>query len=83
MESVPVSPVYLEPVPPDRRSDPKVRRQMSGPAIRAFLNVAKAWELDSEERRCLLGWPVGTIDGWVVGWTEGWAEGWPVGCIEG
>ena len=57
MESVPVSPVYLEPVPPDRRSDPKVRRQMSGPAIRAFLNVAKAWELDSEERRCLLGWP--------------------------
>jgi hypothetical protein len=42
---------------PDRRRDPKVRRQMSGPAIRTFLNVAEAWKLSNEEQRALLGWP--------------------------
>jgi hypothetical protein len=44
-------------VAPDRRRDPKVRKQMSGPAIRTFFNLADAWELSNEERRALLGWP--------------------------
>lgn len=45
------------PVAPDKRRDPKVRRQMSGPAIRTFLNVAETWKLSSDEQRGLLGWP--------------------------
>jgi hypothetical protein len=44
-------------VAPDRRRDPKIRRQMSGPAVRAFLNVAEAWNLSNEAQRALLGWP--------------------------
>ena len=44
-------------VAPDKRRDPKIRRQMSGPAVRAFLNVAEAWNLSNEARRALLGWP--------------------------
>jgi hypothetical protein len=43
-------------VPVDRRRDPKVRRQMSGPAMRTFFNVAEAWKLTNEEQRALLGW---------------------------
>jgi hypothetical protein len=43
-----------------RRSDPKVRRQMSGPAMRTFFNVAEAWGLNNEEQRALLGWPPGS-----------------------
>ena len=42
---------------PDSRSDPKVRKQMSGPAVRSFFNVADAWSLNNEEQRALLGWP--------------------------
>jgi hypothetical protein len=45
------------PLSPDRRRDPKVRKQMSGPAIRTFFNVAAAWELTGDEQRALLGWP--------------------------
>lgn len=45
------------PVPPDRRRDPKIRRQMSGPAMRTFFNVAGTWTLTNEEQRALLGWP--------------------------
>jgi len=44
-------------VPPDRRRDPKVRRQMSGPALRTFFQLAEAWRLSGEEQRALLGWP--------------------------
>lgn len=47
----------LPPVPPGRRRDPKVRREMSGPALRTFFNVAQAWRLSSSEQRALLGWP--------------------------
>ncbi len=47
----------LPPVAPDRRRDPKVRKQMSGPAIRTFFHVAEAWSLSNEEQRALLGWP--------------------------
>jgi hypothetical protein len=40
----------------DRRN-PAVRRKMSGPAVRTFLNVARAWLLSNDEARALLGWP--------------------------
>ena len=46
-----------EPIGTDRRHDPGVRRRLSAPAMRTFLNVAKAWELGVEEQRALLGWP--------------------------
>jgi hypothetical protein len=39
------------------RQDPEVRRRLSGPAIRAFLNIAAAWELGVGQQRALLGWP--------------------------
>ena len=44
-------------IPSDRRRDPKVRREMSGPAIRAFFGVSEAWRLTNDEQRALLGWP--------------------------
>src|SRR5258708_27896507 len=44
-------------IPPARRRDPAVRRQMSGAAIRTFLNIARGWQLSVEEQRGLLGWP--------------------------
>lgn len=47
----------IRPVDPGHRNDPKVRRQMSGPALRSFLQVAAIWELSTEEQRALLGWP--------------------------
>lgn len=47
----------LPEIPPDRRRDPKVRRQMSAPALRTFFHVAEAWGLANEEQRALLGWP--------------------------
>jgi hypothetical protein len=50
-------PAASKPVPADQRRDPKVRRQMSGPAMRTFLNLAGAWQLTVEESRGLLGWP--------------------------
>jgi hypothetical protein len=47
----------IPPIPPDKRGDPKVRRQMSGPAMRAFLRIAGIWDLNGNEQRALLGWP--------------------------
>jgi hypothetical protein len=44
-------------IPAGRRSDPKIRKQMTGPALRTFFNVAEAWKLTNEEQRALLGWP--------------------------
>jgi len=49
--------VTVPPVNPDHRRDPKVRHEMSGPALRTFFNVAGAWQLSSAEQRALLGWP--------------------------
>jgi hypothetical protein len=46
-----------QPIPPDRRSDPQVRKRMSGPAIRSFLNIAGRWKLSVDEQRGLIGWP--------------------------
>jgi hypothetical protein len=47
----------FNPVAASERRDPKVRRRMSGPAIRTFFNIAEAWHLSNEEQRALLGWP--------------------------
>jgi Protein of unknown function (DUF2384) len=37
--------------------DPEARRRLSGPALRAFFNLAEAWRLTVGEQRGLLGWP--------------------------
>jgi hypothetical protein len=50
-------PTAAEPIALDRRSDPDVRRRMSGPAMRTFFNLAERWKLSVGERRALLGWP--------------------------
>lgn len=47
----------LEIIPADRRHEAGVRRTMSGPAMRTFLNIASSWKLSVEEQRALLGWP--------------------------
>jgi len=48
----------LPQIGPDRRRDPKVRREMSAPAMRTFFKIAEEWKLNTEEQRGLLGWPV-------------------------
>jgi hypothetical protein len=45
------------PLPPAERQDPAVRRRLSAPALRAFFNVARAWQSSVAEERGLLGWP--------------------------
>lgn len=57
MELVKREGLQLTPLAAVKRRDPRVRKQMSGPAIRTFLNVAAAWSLSTEEQRGLLGWP--------------------------
>jgi hypothetical protein len=49
-----------DPIAIDRRSDPEVRKTMSGPAMRSFLNIAERWKLSVDEQRGLLGWPAGS-----------------------
>ena len=49
--------VQVAAIPPDKRQEPGVRRRLSGPALRTFFNVARAWQLTVEEARGLLGWP--------------------------
>lgn len=39
------------------RQDPDVRRRLSGPGLRAFFTIARAWALTTTEARALLGWP--------------------------
>jgi Antitoxin Xre/MbcA/ParS C-terminal toxin-binding domain len=46
-----------EAVPAAERHLPAVRRRMSAPAMRAFFNVAAAWQLSTADQRALLGWP--------------------------
>jgi len=46
----------IPPVGPDSRRDPKLRKQMSGPAIRAFFQIADAWSLSNRDQIALLGW---------------------------
>ncbi|HEY6360363.1 MAG TPA: antitoxin Xre-like helix-turn-helix domain-containing protein [Vicinamibacterales bacterium] len=47
---------WAPPAAADRR-DPAVRRRLSAPALRAFFNIARAWQLSVAEERGLLGWP--------------------------
>jgi hypothetical protein len=44
-------------IPPEQRSDPAMRRRLSGPALRTFFRIADAWSLSVLEQRALLGWP--------------------------
>jgi hypothetical protein len=46
----------ITPAGPDRRRDPKMRKQMSAPAIRAFFQIADAWSLSNRDQIALLGW---------------------------
>ncbi|HKD66195.1 MAG TPA: MbcA/ParS/Xre antitoxin family protein [Candidatus Binataceae bacterium] len=46
-----------EQLTPDRRQNPEVRRRLSAPGMRTFLNVAAAWGLNVNDQRGLLGWP--------------------------
>jgi len=39
------------------RHNPTVRKRLSGPAIRSFFRICKAWKLTVEEEKALLGWP--------------------------
>jgi len=39
------------------RARPEVRARLSGPAMRTFLNIGRAWNLNLEDERGLLGWP--------------------------
>jgi hypothetical protein len=39
------------------RHEPAERKRKSGPALRAFFNIAEKWGLDLREQRGLLGWP--------------------------
>ncbi|MGH7933762.1 MAG: MbcA/ParS/Xre antitoxin family protein [Candidatus Binataceae bacterium] len=39
------------------RQSPEARRRLSGPAMRTFFNLARAWELSVNQQRGLLGWP--------------------------
>jgi Protein of unknown function (DUF2384) len=45
------------PLPAADRQDPEVRRRLSGPALRAFFDIARAWSLSGTEQRAMLGWP--------------------------
>jgi hypothetical protein len=45
------------PLPAAQRQDPEVRRTLSAPALRAFFNIARGWQLTVAEERALLGWP--------------------------
>lgn len=44
-------------VPLEARESSEVRRRLSGPALRTFFNIARAWELTTADERGLLGWP--------------------------
>ena len=48
-------PAQIAPVSPERRSDPKVRQRMSGPALRTFFRIAELWDLTADEQMTLLG----------------------------
>jgi len=46
-----------QPLPVQDRQDPAVRRRLSPPALSAFFNIAREWQLSATEERGLLGWP--------------------------
>ena len=45
------------PMPAGDRRDPDVRRRLSSPALRAFFNMTRAWQIRAHDERGLLGWP--------------------------
>jgi hypothetical protein len=45
------------PLPAGDRREPAVRRRLSEPALRAFFNISRGWQLGVPEERALLGWP--------------------------
>ncbi|HEJ4267109.1 MULTISPECIES: MbcA/ParS/Xre antitoxin family protein [Stenotrophomonas] len=52
-------------------SDPAVPNDLHGPAIRAFFNLAAAWQLTEQERYSLLGEPDTTdYETWRLGLPE-------------
>src|SRR4051812_28658531 len=53
----PIAGPEWRPLPADERQNPAVRRKLSAPALRAFFNIARAWQLSVTEERGLLGWP--------------------------
>jgi hypothetical protein len=53
----PVEKPSFSPLSPDQRQDPKVRKRLSGPAMRAFFQIAGAWGLTRSEQIALLGYP--------------------------
>lgn len=55
--TVPAAAAGWQPLPVQDRQDPAVRRQLSAPALRAFFNTARRWQLSAAEERGLLGWP--------------------------
>jgi len=42
---------------PEERTKPEVRKRMSGPAMRTFLNIAEKWRLSGKEQIAILGAP--------------------------
>jgi hypothetical protein len=50
-------PLQIRSISPEKRRDPHVRREISGPALRTFFNVAAIWKLTGDQQRALLGWP--------------------------
>jgi hypothetical protein len=52
----------------DERRRPEVRARLSGPGLRAFLGIARAWGLSVDEQRVLLGGPSSsTYHNWKSG----------------
>jgi hypothetical protein len=44
-------------VPLAARESGAVRRRLSGPAVRTFFNITRAWGISAADERALLGWP--------------------------
>lgn len=45
------------PVPLAARESTEVRRRLSGPGLRTFFHITRAWQLSASDERALLGWP--------------------------
>lgn len=53
----PVVVAGTEPIRPELRADPEIRRRMSAPNMRTFFRIGDAWSLSSREQQGILGWP--------------------------
>jgi hypothetical protein len=42
---------------PELRHEVATRQRLSGPAIRTFFNIARKWQLTTQQEQALLGWP--------------------------